>query len=424
MIGASEIALRIPSILAMLGAVYLLYLAARELFDRDCAIFATIIFCLHPIVIFTSIDARPYAFAILTTNAAILVLLRLRRNNSNGMAALLGLLAAWIVWFHFLFATILPALVLCFFLVKSCDRKTLWRQFGVALAAFAFAFLPVIPGLQFLFHTAGVYVYEAAPSPLDIVVTFVPTLGFLFVAFCIFLLVASASTQQRKAASGTVIMQIQICLSLAFIPLLILYGVSAGTSIHTFAPRHRLDAVPGIALCWAMIFSVIRPRVLRLMACVVLVAISAYLSYSSPSSWEHGFTWKYALEFAEKSASADNAPVVICSDFVETNILTRPLDLEKDSLYFSSLSYYRLSVPVVPLPMALNDVAFRTGSLFLLEAAKKHERFLALANKRSYKTLDWLSQSASATHSVRKLGVFDDIEVLEFVPRTEAVASR
>ena len=36
-IGTSEIGLRVPSILAMLGAVYLLYLAARELFERDIA---------------------------------------------------------------------------------------------------------------------------------------------------------------------------------------------------------------------------------------------------------------------------------------------------------------------------------------------------------------------------------------------------
>src|ERR1035438_434947 len=47
--GRSEAALRIPSILAMLGAVYVLYLAARELFDRDVAIIAAVIFCLHPI---------------------------------------------------------------------------------------------------------------------------------------------------------------------------------------------------------------------------------------------------------------------------------------------------------------------------------------------------------------------------------------
>ena len=414
-IGNSEIALRIPSILAMLGAVYLLYLAARELFEREVAFIAVIIFCLHPIVIFESIDARPYAFAVLATNAAILILLRLRSSSSNWLAALFGLMAAWIVWFHYLFGAILPALILCFFLSKTCDRKTLWRQFGVTVAAFALASLPMIPGLLFLFHTARTYVYESAPNLSDLVWTLAP--GYLLHIFAITALITAVRTRSNQQVhfEGW---QILFCASLALIPVLILYGVSAWTPIHCFALRHRLDAIPGIALCWAMLLSPFRSRAVRLLFCVVLVASTAYSYYSSPSSRQHGYTWKYALEYAEKNASADNAPVVLCSAFVESNPLTRPLDVEKDSGFFTPLTYYRLSVPVVPLPMALNDEAIKDGSRFLQEAALKHERFLALSEIRSSKTLDWLSSSAAATHSVRTLGVFGGIKVLEFVPRT------
>jgi hypothetical protein len=97
-----------------------------------------------------------------------------------------------------------------------------------------------------------------------------------------------------------------------------------------------------------------------------------------------------------------------------------PLDSAKDSPFFAPLSYYKLSVPVVPLPNQLNGEAMRVGSRFLQEAAQKHERFLAIAYKQ-YGTLEWLAQMAAATHSVRKLGVFDGVEVLEFVPRTGLV---
>jgi len=414
-IGSSEMALRIPSILAMLVAMYLLYLAARELFERDIAIIAAIIFCLHPIVIFESIDVRPYAFAVLATNASILILLRLRSSSSTWLAALFGLTAAWIVWFHYLFAAILPALMLCFFLAKICDRKALWRQFGVAVAAFALTSLPVIPGLLFLFHTARTYVYESAPNLTDLVWTLAP--GWLLLTFAMIALITAAKTRpnQQVHFEGW---QILFCTSLALIPVLILYGVSAWTPIHCFALRHRLDAIPGIALCWAMLLSLFRSRAVRLLFCIVLVASTAYSYYSSPYSKQHGSTWKYALEYAEKNASADNAPVVLCSSFVETNPLTRPLDMEKDSIYFASLTYYRLSVPVVPLPMALNDEAIKAGTRFLQEATLKHERFLALSEIRSYKTLDWLTSSAAATHTVRTLGVFGGIKVLEFVPRT------
>jgi hypothetical protein len=420
-IGTSEIALRIPSILALLGAVYLLYLAARELFERDIAFIAATVFCLHPIVAFASIDVRPYAFGVLVTNAAILILLRLRRNDSYWLAALFGLSAAWIVWFHFLFVVILPALVLCFFVVKRDDRKTRWRQFGVATAAFALAFLPVIPEIQYLFHTSGTHVYEKAPSWVELGLTLAPR--WILAIFGLTAVFAAGSTRYDKKIHLQA-WHVLLCACLALIPILILYGVSAGTSIHMFSPRHRLEAVPGIALCWAFALSRFRSRTLRLLFCVALVSISGYLSCSSSSSRQHAYnTWKYALEAAERNASVDNAPALICSDFVESNYATMPVDSAKDSAMFAQLSYYKLSVPVVPLPKQFNDEARRVGSLFLREAAQKHERFLALGYWPSYETLDWLAQSAAATHSVRKVGIFDGIEVLEFVPRPEVQAS-
>ena len=114
-VGTGEVALRISSVLAMLGAVYLLYRSARELFDSDVAVIAAIVFCLHPIILSESIDVRPYPFAALAITSSIFVLVRLRHNDSNWLAALFGLSAACIVYFQFLFVVILPALVLCFF---------------------------------------------------------------------------------------------------------------------------------------------------------------------------------------------------------------------------------------------------------------------------------------------------------------------
>jgi len=421
-IGTSEVALRIPSILAMLGAVYFLFLAARELFDVDIAIIAAIIFSLHPIVVNAAIDVRPYAFGVLATNATILLVLRLRRDDSNLMAALFGLSAAMIVWFHFLFADILPALVICFFLVKNGRRKTLWRQLGVALTAFSLASLPVIPDLLSLFHGAGTHVFETTPTVKDMFWTFVPGRSwkvFGMFAFVTAALAAWVGTRNRSGRSfqfqGSTLF---VCLSLALIPTLILYGLSVGTSIHAFVPRHRIDAIPGIALCWAMLLHASRSRAGRLLLCAAFVAVTAYIPFSSSSPAHHGDTWKFALQAAERNATADNAPVVICSDFPEADSAAMPVDSAKESILFAPLSYYRLRVPVVPLPRALNDEAIRVGSLFLAEAAKKHERFLALAYLPSYRTLDWLAKSATETYSVRKSGVYDGIELLEFVPRS------
>jgi hypothetical protein len=421
-VGTGEVALRISSVLAMLGAAYLLYRSARELFDWDVAVIAAVVFCLHPIVNSESIDVRPYALAALAITSSILVLVRLRDNNSNWLPALFGLSAACIVYFQFLFVVILPALVVCFFAIKVGGPKILWRQFSVALVTFALAFLPVIPGLRYMFHTSGVHVYAEAPAFWQLRGTLAPAR----VAFCLaaILLIAGIARRldMRNLHEGR---KILFCGSLALVPILILYGVSTGTSIHIFLDRYCIVAVPGIALCWAFIVSRIDSRALRLLFCTALVATTAYHSFRSPSSRVHNYTWKYALDVAEKSAAADKAPVLICSDLPESDHIPMPVGSAiKDSAIFAPLSYYQLSVPVVPLPRALNDEAIQVGSQFLQQAANRHERFLALAFEPSYDTLDWLASNAEGTHRVQELGIFDRVKVLEFVPRTQAANSR
>jgi 4-amino-4-deoxy-L-arabinose transferase-like glycosyltransferase len=428
--GTSELMLRISSVLPMLVAVYLLYRAARELFDHDVALIAAIVFCLHPIIIFAAIDVRPYAFAALAINATILTLVCLRHNDSNWLAALFGFLAACIVEFQLLFAVILPALAVCFIASKAGNRKTLWRQLGVALVVFALAFLPAIPRLQYMMHTRGTHVFSDAPMLLQLVSTItimagsvggwfsvVPRFGGLVVILALFVSVAAAKRQldPRKHSDGWTVL---LCTSLALIPILTLYVLSVGTSIHVFVPRYRLVAVPGIALCWALVVSWMDSRVLRLLFCITLVVVAGCICFTAPSFQHHMYSWKSSLAFVEKNASVDHASVLMCSDIPEADHMRMPegAAIEETGI-LPPLSYYKLTVPVTPLPRGLNEEAIRAGSVFLEQQAER--RFLAMAFVTSYGTLDWLAKAAGASHTVHELGVFDGVKVLEFVPRAQ-----
>jgi len=417
LIGTSEVALRVPSILAMLGAVYLLYRAALELFDRDIARIAAVVFCLHPVVMFAALDVRPYAFAALAINASILALVHLRHNDSNWLAALFGLAAASIAYFQFLFVVLLPALAIAFLVIKTAPPKTFWRQAGVAFATFALASIPVIPVLRVMFQTRASHVFASRASWRDLVLTLtLQGLAFLLAGF---LLLAQAK-RKLDLRRPFLDWRGQVCALLAFVPILILFGVSRGTSIHIFVARYRLVAIPGIALCWAWIVSRITLPALRLVFCLALVSTAAYVHFRDPYSTTHGTTWKYALALADRNASTDNAPVLICSDFHEADDVPMPVGAAvKDNGLFAPLSYYSLSVPVVGLPRELNNEAIRVASAFLQDAAQRRQRFLAVVFKPSFRTLDWIVAHASATHSVRELGESNDIKVMEFTPRPQ-----
>ena len=420
--GTGEVMLRVSSMLPMLAAVYALYHAARELFGREVGLFTAIIFCLHPIIIFASIDIRPYAFAALALNSAILALVYLRHNDSNWLAALFGLSSAGIVQFQLLFAAILPALAVCFVVLKMDDRKTLWRQLRIALIVFAVGCLPVLPRLHYMVQTSGMHVFSEAPSLLELgsTLTHKGLAGILIAAVLL-----AAAIQQVDWPSRQDRWPALLCLSLALVPILTLFALSVGTSVHVFVPRYRMASIPGIALCWGLAASWIRLRALRLLVCIAVVVATGYIYSTTPFLRQHQYSWKYALDFVEKNASTDNAPVLICSDIPEADHMRMPVGpaIEASGI-LPPLSYYKLTVPVTPLPRALNGETVRATSVFLEQEAPRHTRFLAMAFAQSYDTLEWLSRNAGRDYSVHELGQFDGVKVLEFSPHITGHLSR
>ena len=75
--------------------------------------------------------------------------------------------------------------------------------------------------------------------------------------------------------------------------------------------------------------------------------------------------------------------MVICSDIPEADYMRMPVGSAiEDSGILPPLSYYKLSVPVAPLPRTLNEETVRAGLELLAE--HRHQRFLAMAFRESY----------------------------------------
>ncbi len=125
-----------------------------------------------------------------------------------------------------------------------------------------------LPGLLYIFRTRGTHVFEKAPRFIELLWTVAP--GWLALIAGLAVLLATA-TRRPFVRDRVERWRVLFCLSLAFVPLLILYGVSVATPLHIFVPRYRLVAIPGIALCWALLVSRINSRNIRLLFCVVLV---------------------------------------------------------------------------------------------------------------------------------------------------------
>ena len=412
--GSREIVLRAPSVLAMLAAVFVLYRIARQLFDEDVAWLVCILFCLHRDVAFAAIDARPYAFAVLATNLAIYALILWVREPKTSRSILLGVLCGFIFYFQYLYAVILPAFLAYYLLVKGRAIGREVRQIMVVLASFAMIFLPVVPRLLYLISRRNNYNFTGPPTIPQLLVGFLPTAVPL-----IWLTAATATALLSKfyLRHLQTSQPFLLPLLLAVIPPALLYEISVHAPIRIFVSRYRLVGVMGMVLLWGVLVAVIGSVPLRLMLCMVYVPWAIFSYSSTPAAHHHSYSWKAALEYADRVARPEQAPLLICSDLPQSDFETMPAGPQVDSELFAPLSYYKVSVPVVPLPRTLNEQAESIGRRFLFEAEAKHERFLALGYRASYPTLRWLRSLSSGKYVAHDLGDFDGVAVIEFDPR-------
>lgn len=416
--GSNEIVLRMPSVLAMVVATYVLYLIAHEFFSSDVAAIAAVVFCLHPTVAFAAVDARPYAFAVLIVNCTILSFLRFMRINSTRNAILLGVSAAAIFYFHYLFGLLLPALILVFFAWKGREWKRFVPKLTIATVVCGVMMVPIVAPLLSLFRTGKSHVFDRAPQIGDLMFTLAPghVLALLFIGtiFVAAMVRRLENPNQESLPAGLA------CLFLAAIPLGVLYDVSTLTSIHVFTDRYRLVAVPGIALCWGFLANCVRSKAIRAAFGVALVALTfsrfsfATLTIDDP----HGYTWKYGLLVADKSAAVDHAPLLICSDLPESNFEPMPADVyAATDGDFAPIFYYKVHSRVVPLPRALNAEAMAQINRFLATAMPAKQRFLALGYSPSSRTLDWIAERTKDAYLAQNLGTTDGVTVMEYKPR-------
>ena len=411
-LGSQEIALKIPSMLAMLGAAYFLFRIARELFGREIAFLTCIFFCTHPDVVFAATDARPYAFALLATNLAIFLFIQWMTRHEMRYAILFGIAAAGILYFHYLFGAILPAFAIYYLAMRGRSIKADIRQLAAVLVTFTLLAAPLMVRVVSLFRTRQTHVVLELAQTVVALKTFAPEkllIGFL-VAVSVAALVRKVKLPGRDCFPA-----ILLCPLLAFIPGAILYGISAATPLHLFISRYCLVAVSGSVLTWGLLTTRIDSRLLRQMFCVGLVAVTVFRSYASPFTRKHELSFKPAFDLVNADVTQDKAPVLMCSAFIESDYEPMPAPASENAL-LSQASYYRLDVPATLLPFDLNDETIRVASHSIQEAAQRRQRFLVIAGPASYSTLEWLVSYTKGTFAPRLMGEFDGIVVLEFTP--------
>ena len=418
LLGSSEIALKIPSLIALLGAVYFLFRSARELFGEETAFLACIFFSLEGNVVFAATDARPYAFALLASTLATFAFIRWMIQFELRRAIWFGAAAASVVYFHYLFASILPAFAIYYLMARWRWIKTDLRQLAAALTSFTLLTAPLALRVGALYGTRRVHTVQQSHHPalaaLDTLAPKQMLIGFLITALL------AALVQRVKLPGRDSCPKILLFPLLALVPGGILFTLSTTTSAHWMIPRYLSVAAVGSALTWGLLTSHIDSRWLRQIFCVGLVTLTVYENYRSPLSRRHDLSFKPAHAFVNAIVTKDELTILVCSAFIESNYEALPADRNSENAMLSQVDYYPIHGPVRFLPMSLNEETMRIASERVLAAAQERRRFLVIAAPESYTTLAWLASYTRGTFTAQMIGKFDDIVVAEFRPLAES----
>src|SRR5580658_2702790 len=347
--GFSEAAYRLPSLLAMIAALWLIGRIAARLIHPDAGWF-TVFACLA-LRGFNdqAADARPYALGTCVLCVSVWLLIRWLDSN-RWLDAILFAGCASLLWRVHLVFWPFYAMFAAYAIVRLARRDTevTWLRAGAAFALLGVLLAPVAGGAAGLFRNAGAHVVSPLPGMTDLADSL--KLGLL--ATCS--VGAAILSRWRRWPAGklppwsplALIAGWWLCAPLG------LFAFSWLTGNVTFVQRYLYLGLPGAALAATTAAALFVPpqhwRTLSLaLGAGVLLALGQWSELWPPHQHSN---WRGAALALNAQALAADTPVICPSPFIEAKPPVWRPDYPTDSFLYSHLLPYRVAGKEYPFP--------------------------------------------------------------------------
>jgi hypothetical protein len=246
--GIHEPTLRLPSIAAGIGTLYILYKIGVEFVDRSAGLtFVALYITLQQVAVEIP-NARPYSLALLAESTALLFLLRWLRDGRMKYGILWMICAVAAGHLHQFFFSVAPIeagfVLLCVYRGGAVKMRQLLICCFIGLALSA----PAIPQILFLSRQTKILAWMPQPGLFDLLRPIVPKYVLPIAALLLLVewLIDKRSRWIATASYDAAILGALVLL----VPTVGLFVLSHTTRIHAFYPRYLLPAAPGLVLFW------------------------------------------------------------------------------------------------------------------------------------------------------------------------------
>lgn len=256
--GTSEIALRLPSLLAGIASLFVLTKIGSAVGDRETGLIAAFLFATWPQVLVEIPNARPYSLALLFSLLAILWLVKWLQGGRRRDLWLWSLCSVVAACFHSLFVILMA--------IEAAVALFRERRAIVPILAGFVALLPLAPLWVMLARASRLFDYWPTPVPMDLLKQLsLPLLLLAPLLIAIVLRKVQAPPLHSPAFMLAVVIGI--------LPPVALYVAARLFGVPVFTDRYLLIGVPGLVIVWAIAVRGITSRALRI-ALLVLALIN------------------------------------------------------------------------------------------------------------------------------------------------------
>jgi hypothetical protein len=389
--GFSEISYRVPSMLLMGIALFVVGRLAARLIDPGAAWFAVFACLAIADFNFYAIDARPYALGICVAAASLWFLIEWL-DTAHWIPALLFVLFAALLWrvqlVFWAFYPVYPIYTLVRLLRST--TKVGWLRVFLVYCLLALALVPVVFDALGVLRTAKAHVY--APVPGLRALLEVP--GWEWIALAGLALVFAQFLKWRVQCTITLGALSLICLWWLWMPLC-LFAYSRLTPTVLFIPRYYSPALPGAALAVTAAIALYLPRARWKQASAVLAVVGVIAAGQWNALWPDHFpdTWRQASLEEDLAAQEPDTPVIVVSPFVEAQPPTWSPAYRLPGFLYAPLFVYPLRGRIYPFPFMRSPEAEQYAAGLLRDTLLKRARFIVYgAGRDAVSWVLWFSK--------------------------------
>jgi mannosyltransferase len=370
-LGHSEAALRLPSLVCVGISAFLIYRIAERLADRETARLAVVAFAVWPQIVFAASDARPYAMATVLAIGAAWAWIRWLDDGGRVRATVAVVLAALVPYAHPLAAPVLAPLAL-YAASRVIEGSTGRSVRSLVLAAIAVLVLIVPVAIEVLRLTRRQGDWEVPNQPsVSWVVAMLMPAAFAFGVLVTLVLARWASTAHdpRSLPRSTLV----LVLGWFLIPAAVLVALAIFTPVQLISFRYFIVAAPaGALIAGALGRAIEPPRIRRIVVAAVVVASVLELATPFKSGDMRG-----ALAIAAGAADAHTVTLVR-SGFQESLQMSWYTDPVRSGFLTAATSYYPIPGEVMPISVDLTPEMAAFTKERIDEAIPSTDKFLAV----------------------------------------------